>query len=67
MTGTLINTGAIIAGGLFGFLFGKLLGKRHQETLTAACGIGTMFIGAAGADTSVADGCEGAAMGAAPT
>ena len=49
MTGTLINTGAIIAGGLFGFLFGKLLGKRHQETLTAACGIGTMFIGAAGA------------------
>lgn len=49
MFGTLINTGAIVAGGLFGLLFGKLIRKRHQETLTAACGIGTMFIGIAGA------------------
>lgn len=49
MLGTLINTGAIVAGGLFGLLFGKLIRKRHQETLTAACGIGTMFIGIAGA------------------
>ena len=49
MTGTLINTGAIIAGGLFGALFGRLIRERHQETLTMACGVGTMFLGIAGA------------------
>ena len=49
MTGTLINTGAIVAGGLFGHCFGKLLQERHQETLTMACGVGTLFIGISGA------------------
>ena len=49
MVGTLVNTGAIIAGGICGHLFGKLLKDRHQETLTLACGVGTLFIGMAGA------------------
>ena len=49
MTGTLINTGAIVAGGIAGMLFGKLIRQRHQETLIAACGVGTMFIAMAGA------------------
>ena len=49
MLGTIINTGAIIAGGLFGALFGKLIQERHQETLTMACGVGTLFISIAGA------------------
>ncbi len=49
MTGTLMNTGAIIIGGLGGILFGKRLLPRHQETLTMACGVGTLFIGIAGA------------------
>ncbi len=49
MTGTLINTGAIVLGGVAGMLFGKLLKDRHQETLTMACGVGTLFIGIAGA------------------
>ena len=49
MTGTLINTGAIILGGVCGHLFGRLLKSRHQETLTMACGAGTLFIGMAGA------------------
>ena len=49
MIGTIINTGAIIAGGLCGHVFGGLLKERHQETLTMACGIGTLFIGIAGA------------------
>ncbi len=49
MLGTVINTGAIIAGGLCGHLFGRLLKDRHQETLTMACGVGTLFIGMAGA------------------
>ncbi len=49
MIGTLVNTGAIIAGGVCGHLFGKRLQSRHQETLTMACGAGTLFIGMAGA------------------
>ena len=43
MTGTMINTAAIVAGGVFGHFCGRLLKKRHQETLTAACGIGTIM------------------------
>ncbi len=49
MVGAIINTGAIIAGGLCGHLFGRLLKERHQETLTMACGVGTLFLGIAGA------------------
>ena len=48
MTGTLINTGAIVAGGLCGIFFGRLIRERHQETLTMACGVGTLFLGIAG-------------------
>ena len=49
MLGTIINTGAIIVGGICGHLFGRLLKERHQETLTLACGVGTLFLGIAGA------------------
>ena len=49
MIGTIINTGAIVVGGLCGHLFGRALQKRHQETLTMACGVGTLFIGMSGA------------------
>ncbi len=49
MTGTLINTAGIVLGGIAGMLFGKLLKDRHQETLTMACGVGTLFIGISGA------------------
>ena len=49
MIGTLVNTGAILIGGVGGHLFGRLLKTRHQETLTMACGAGTLFIGMAGA------------------
>ena len=47
--GTIINVAGIIAGGLFGMLFGKALKERYQETLTEAIGIGTLFIGISGA------------------
>ena len=47
--GTVINTGAIVAGGLSGHFFGKLLKERHQESINAACGISVLFIGIAGA------------------
>ncbi|MBR2570959.1 MAG: DUF554 domain-containing protein [Clostridia bacterium] len=49
MIGTIVNAGAILAGGIFGHLFGKLLKERHQQTLTMACGVGTLFIGISGA------------------
>jgi len=49
MLGTIINTGAIVAGGLIGIFGGKLIKERHQQTLTMACGVGTLFIGIAGA------------------
>ena len=49
MIGTLVNTGAILVGGVCGHLFGRLLKDRCQETLTMACGVGTLFIGIAGA------------------
>ena len=49
MTGAIINAGAIVAGGVCGTLFGKLLKDRHQETLTMACGVGILFLGIAGA------------------
>ena len=47
--GTLINTAAIIAGGICGLLFGKLLKADHQDTLSKTCGIAVLFIGIAGA------------------
>ena len=51
MVGTLLNTAGILAGGIFGHFFGKLLKERHQETLTMACGAGTLFLGITGAMT----------------
>lgn len=47
--GTLINAAAIVAGGLLGLLFGKLLKKGLQDILICACGLSVIFIGAAGA------------------
>lgn len=47
--GTIINTGAIILGGLSGHLFGKALKERHQDSLTLSCGVSVLFIGIAGA------------------
>ena len=49
MLGTIINTAGIVAGGVCGHLFGKFMKDRHQQTLTMACGVSTLFIGIAGA------------------
>ena len=46
--GTLINTAAIILGGILGGLFGKLLKERHQDSLQKACGVSVLFIAVAG-------------------
>lgn len=47
--GTIINTAAIILGGLTGGLFGKRLTERYQDTLMKACGLCVIFLGIAGA------------------
>ena len=47
--GTIINTVAIVAGGLFGGLFGRFLSEQAQDTLTKVCGISTLFIALSGA------------------
>lgn len=46
--GTIINTAAIILGGLIGMLFGKKLPERFQKTLMSGVGISVIFLGIAG-------------------
>jgi len=47
--GTILNTGAIVAGGLGGALFGRFLKENVQDTLNKCCGVSTLMIGIAGA------------------
>ena len=47
--GTIINTAAIIAGGILGRLFGGRLRESTQDALTKVCGVSTLFIAIAGA------------------
>ena len=47
--GTIINTVAIIIGGILGGLFGNLLKEKHQQSLTMASGISVLFIAISGA------------------
>ena len=47
--GTVINTLAILAGGVLGALFGRFLKESAQETLTKVCGVSTLFIALSGA------------------
>ena len=46
--GTLINTVAIILGGILGGLFGRFLKERHQDSLQKACGVSVLFIAIGG-------------------
>ena len=46
--GTIINTAAILVGGLFGALFGRFLHDSAQDTLTKVCGVSTLFIAITG-------------------
>ena len=47
--GTLINVGAIVAGGTTGLLAGNVIKERYQETLNTACGVSILFLGIGGA------------------
>ena len=47
--GTILNTAAIVAGGVGGALFGRFLKENVQDTLTKCCGVSTLFIAVTGA------------------
>lgn len=47
--GTIINTLAILVGGVCGSLFGRFLSDSCQDTLTKCCGVSTLFIAITGA------------------
>ena len=47
--GTVINSIAIVAGGLIGIFTGKLFNQEQQEAITKACGVSVLFIAMAGA------------------
>ena len=47
--GTLINTGAIVVGGVVGALFGKAIKPDQQEALNKVSGVSVLFIAIAGA------------------
>ena len=47
--GTVINTLAILLGGVCGALFGRFLNDSTQDTLNKCCGVSTLFIAVSGA------------------
>ena len=47
--GTIINSAAILAGGLVGHLTGRLFHQDQQDALTKTCGVSVLFIAIAGA------------------
>lgn len=47
--GTIINTAAVVAGGLIGMGLKNGIKKNRQEIMMQACGVATIFIGASGA------------------
>lgn len=48
MLGTLVNTGAILAGGTIGLLVKKGIPERFTDTVTKTLGLATLVLGAAG-------------------
>ena len=46
--GTLLNTAAVILGGLAGLLFGRGISEKLQKSLLQACGVATIMLGIGG-------------------
>ena len=46
--GTVVNVLAIVAGGVLGLLFGRLLTEDFQNAVCTACGVSSMFLGIGG-------------------
>ena len=59
--GTIINTAAIVAGGVVGLFAGKLFKPEQQEAVGRACGVSTLFIAVAGAMSGMLS-IEGSAL-----
>lgn len=47
--GTIINTLAIVVGGICGLIFGRFFKESVQDSLCKACGVSTLFLGISGA------------------
>lgn len=47
--GTIVNSAAIIAGGIIGMLFKSRINQRFQDTVMQVLGLATIFIGVSGA------------------
>ena len=47
--GTIINTLAILVGGVLGLAFGRFFKESVQDTLCKTCGVATLFLGISGA------------------
>lgn len=48
LVGTLVNTGAVIAGSLIGILLGNILPERLRDTVMKGLGLCTLFVGVDG-------------------
>ena len=46
--GTIINTGAIVAGGLLGMVSGRWLKENYREILNKANAVAVLFVGISG-------------------
>ena len=46
--GTLINTGAVVCGGLIGLKLKNGIKQKMQDIMMQSCGVATVFIGAGG-------------------
>ncbi len=47
-TGTFVNTGAIVVGGVLGYIFQRLLKQSLQKSIMQAIGVAVVFIGISG-------------------
>lgn len=48
-TGTLINTAAVVGGGIVGHFAGRLFKQEQQDSISIVCGVSVLFIAIAGA------------------
>ena len=51
--GTIVNTIAVVAGGIIGLLFKNGLKNRYQETVMQGIGLAVLFVGISGAMTGM--------------
>lgn len=60
--GSIVNAGAIVAGGLIGLGIGSRIPRRVQATLVSGMAVGTMFIGAGGTFSKMLVASSGGAL-----